>query len=109
MSDYTRKHFRVRYPVGDRPKITVAGSEGSVLNLSENGVQFVSAGSCDADRGETLCARIEFSGGNQMEVRGKVVIIQGQSFALELDTPLPLGLMMAEHRFLIQKYPEALE
>ena len=104
--DYTRRHFRISYPVEGRPTIFVTGSVGEVLDLSETGVRFFSETVADTGPGETLRARIEFADGRKFDVCGKVVRIQDHHFAMELDTPLPQGLMMAEHRELIQKYPD---
>ncbi|HEY8468504.1 MAG TPA: hypothetical protein VIL18_02620 [Longimicrobiales bacterium] len=39
-----RAHYRIQYPVNERPRLLVAGREYEVLNCSEKGVGFLAPG-----------------------------------------------------------------
>jgi len=109
MFTYSRSHFRVAYPVGDRPKIRIAGVIGEVIDLSEKGVSFSVAAPqkmSEADlSGVLLRAKIVFLDGSEEGIEGRVVRHTDPVIALTIENTIPLARMMAEHRAIIQRYP----
>jgi len=101
-----RAHYRIQYPVNERPRLIVAGREYEVLNCSEKGVCFLAPGTHRFVLDGAVQGVIRFSRGHEAEVDGRVVRIEGALVALHLAVqPIPFRIVLDEQRFLRQKYP----
>lgn len=101
-----RAHYRIQYPVLERPRFTLDGREHEVLNCSEMGVCYVVQGECGVVPGDVVHGRLRFSRGDEVEIEGVVVRVQDGTVALHLSgMPIPFIVILDEQRYLRQKYP----
>lgn len=103
-----RAHYRIPYPLRERPRFTMAGQEQEyeVLNCSEMGVCYVVRGECPVVPGDVVHGRLRFSRGHEVEIEGVVVRVQDDNVALHLSgMPIPFVVILDEQRYLRQKYP----
>ena len=105
MSVSTRKFFRIRYPVEDRPRLRVLAETFSVVDTSETGLLFVSQTLPRFDFNQEVSGQIVFKNGQRLKIRGRVVRRDKNEYAMELNDGIPLPKMMAEHLALLAKYP----
>jgi hypothetical protein len=100
-----RTFFRLEYPLGERPSLLLDGVAHPVVDLSERGVRFVLA-EASLEVGAEVFGTIRFRDGSECRVTGKVARVRGDHphCALRLDGGVPLPKILAEQRYLIQKY-----
>ncbi len=104
--DRERAHYRIQYPVRDRPHFLVDGREYEVLNCSEMGVCYLAPGEAPVEPGDIVHGHLRFSSGDQVEIEGVVVRVQDDTIALHLSgMPIPFIVILNEQRYLRQKYP----
>lgn len=104
--DSTRAHFRVAYPLAERPRLILDEAVHQILDCSESGFRYY-AGAFDAPQvGTALVGRVRFRRGAQLEVRGRVVwTSRGQVAVALTDTRIPLSIIYDEQRYLRKHYP----
>jgi PilZ domain len=105
-----RAHYRVEYPVHDRPGFTAGALRGSVTDCSETGVRVLFPADLAQDAtvlvGHRMSATIRFARGEVAEVEGEVVRYDGRNLSLRLDAAkLPFGLIIKEQWWLRARYP----
>ena len=101
-----RGFYRLAYPYGDRPNILFAGRSLEVLEISEHGVRFLTAGSFQPPPGTVLYGEIIFRDGGRCPVAGKLLRWStGRGAAvLKLSQGVPLERMMQEQRYIFARY-----
>src|SRR4051812_21996490 len=99
-----REHFRLEFPLYQRPKLRVALRDYEVLEISELGVKAVANGTIMPPLTQTFDATIVFTDGTKCVVTGKVIRRDGELFVMLLTAGIPLQKMYEEHRRLIQKH-----
>ncbi len=105
-----RNHFRVEYPVKDRPILSARQWRGEVMDCSETGVRVHLPdgipGEPNLIDGERLTASIRFAQGDTIEVEGTVVRHAGTTLVLRLDVAqVPFSRIIREQRWLRSRYP----
>ncbi len=99
-----REHFRVAYPLVERPKLMIWKREHDVIDISEQGVKF----SCDKSimvRGTNINrATIRFHDGEIVEIEGKVVRTGVKEAILRLSKEIPYKRIVEEQRYIKSKY-----
>ncbi|MCL4214712.1 MAG: PilZ domain-containing protein [Gemmatimonadales bacterium] len=105
-----RAHYRIQYPVLDRPGFRAGALEGLVNDCSETGVRVAITGSIPSDLTlaphDRISGEIRFTHGEVEPVEGEVVRFDRKTLILHLDTgTLPFGRIIKEQRWLRQRYP----
>ena len=105
-----RNHYRVEYPVKDRPTLSARQWHGEVMDCSETGVRVhlpaAMPGEANLVDGERLTASIRFAQGDTIEVEGTVVRHAGTTLVLRLDVAqIPFSRIIREQRWLRARYP----
>lgn len=104
-----REHYRVSYPVTDRPRFVAGVVGGTVLDCSESGIR-VAVDPLPDDVAirvnERMLAEIRFGRGDELEVAGVCVRWDGRILVLHLDSrPIPFRVILKEQWKLRQRYP----
>ena len=105
-TESTRAYFRVGYPLAERPRLILGDAIHQVLDCSEGGFRYHSAGFPSPEIGTFIEGRIRFRRGAQVEVKGHVVWTQRGQVAVALeDSQIPLSIIYDEQRYLRKHYP----
>lgn len=100
-----REHYRIRYPVEERPTFECQGRQYEVIDLSEKGLAF-RRGAQDsiAQTPGLLKGRILFKSGEFAAITGKVLRHTEDTVILILQIGVPLSIIMKEQRQLLQRF-----
>ncbi|HEY2412303.1 MAG TPA: PilZ domain-containing protein [Pirellulaceae bacterium] len=100
-----RDHFRIVFPVGQRPCLAAGLVEWDVIDLSEDGAKVaVSCETSFASR-EPFAATIRFHDGTTAAVLASVQRRENDHVILNFAEPLAYPLIMAEQRRLLRQFP----
>ena len=101
-----RRFFRLNYPPNDRPILTLKGTRFLAIDVSEEGARFslVDVKVSQLREGMTIDGTLDFSGRGIFSISGTIIRINEDSAAIKFKKMLPLSHIMAEQRYLIQKY-----
>ena len=103
-NEQQREHFRLVYPLDERPALTLGNKTFAVVDVSESGIRFA-GGREKYTVGVAVKGDIVFPDNARCAIVGKVTrVVDGSDYIIRLDTPIPLARMMSEQRRLIQKY-----
>jgi hypothetical protein len=95
-----RAHYRIVYPVHERPWIVYGTSISEVTECSERGLRFRTVGS-PLPAGTALVGRLGMRHGQEVRFGGSVIWGDEQTTALHLDrAPIPFLAMMREQMYL---------
>lgn len=95
-----RRYYRIEYPWMERPRFVYESSISPVLECSERGVRFLTAGEAPA-LGRRIEGRIGMRHGAEFQVAGSVVWSDRHNVALHLDeTPIPFVAILREQLYL---------
>jgi hypothetical protein len=100
-----RDHFRIVFPVGQRPCLTAGLAECDIIDLSEDGAKVAvncETGFCSR---EAFAATIRFHDGAMAAVMAKVQRRENEHLILQFAEPLSYSLIMAEQRRLLRLFP----
>lgn len=101
---HDRSHYRIEYPRRARPVLELDEVEYSVVDCSENGIRFKSAGVA-FEKGDPVTGVIRFRGREETPVVGVVVRVQEGNVALLLEEAgIPFPIILSEQRFLRANY-----
>jgi len=98
-----RNHYRIKYPLIERPFLTVDKNTYQVLDISEGGVKFFSPVK-NFKVGEYITGSIKFHDGEIVTVEGHILRLQSRRIIILLDRKIPLQRILKEQRHLIKKY-----
>jgi hypothetical protein len=100
-----RDHFRIEYPPGERPSISLAGRTFPIHNISETGVLFsFKIDVEDLDLDKQVEAIVHLRNNNVFQVRGEILRVFNNRVAIRLSDRIPFQVIMAEQRYLISKF-----
>ena len=113
-SEQRRRHFRLVYPITDRPWAVIEGVKYPIINISESGALVSLIGieralRVERSRGVLLAEQTFVTGelhfGDRASVRvmGYVHVVRPNSFVIKLAELIPLSIIMSEQRYIIQK------
>jgi PilZ domain len=102
MGEFKRAFFRLEYPQSTAPKFVCAGVNYQVKDISERGLKLGFASPVNFRVNSTLMGVLDFGGGESVWVLGKVRRVTEKSLGVELINPIPLRIIMAEQRRMIQ-------
>ncbi len=104
-----RNYFRLEYPTEVRPQIYIDDDVYPVINLCEGGVKFsrvkgTQNQELDVGGDADLKARIIFHDSDESTVIGRVIRTDRDAIVLKLSEGISFQKIMAEQRFLLNKY-----
>ena len=68
-----RRHFRLRYPAGNKPRLIIDGKEYEIIDLAEGGVKFTCPGVPRIASDGKIKGTVEFRNGESFELEGQVL------------------------------------
>ena len=105
MSSNQRQHFRIEYPIPDRPKVEIDGKLYPVLDLSEKGLKLLGGPRFKPKTTTKIHGKVYFHDKTMCHVIGVVLRVNDdESVVLKLSDGVPLPKIMDEQRQLIRKY-----
>lgn len=104
MSEQRREYFRVEFPLGFRPKLSIMGDSFDVLDISECGIRFLIGDDVNFIIGTHINGSIRFSDGEELVCKGVVLRKEFGSVAVHHDVPVPLARIRLEHLNLIRNF-----
>lgn len=101
-----RRHFRISYTLKSRAVLTVAKKDFPILDVSEGGAAFDSAGADAAqfEEGKTFRGQVKLLCDDVIAVAGKVLRRHDSKVILIFTQGVPLASIMKEQRFILQKF-----
>lgn len=100
-----RRHYRIRFPIAERPVFEFNGKHYVVLDLSEQGLSFaIESGDSIAKNTKLIAGRIVFNDKEAVNVTGTILRKSDEHVVLVLKQGIPLSIVMKQQRLLLQKY-----
>lgn len=106
MNAIARNHYRIQFPVQERPILHMGATSASVLNLSEGGLMMSVPSSFVVGFGDRLEGRIAMPTGHDLKIAGRVKRQGDHHVALQFDELIPLGVIMELQRYLLTHYQD---
>jgi hypothetical protein len=101
-----RRHYRVRYPIAERPKLAIDESQYEILELSEGGLRLsVYLGIESSPLPETIHAEITLACGRTRSITASFTRQEGEEHICTGLEGISLSDITEEQRYLIRKYP----
>lgn len=105
-SNQKRDHYRLEYPVNDRPTVLISGLRYEVIDASEQGLKFRCNNTITPEKNSLFRGTVFFQDGKNYEVSGTVLRYDPESdhCVVLLTKGIPLAKMIEEQLLLIRKY-----
>ena len=105
-SSQKRGHYRLEYPVSDRPSVLINGQQYEMIDVSEQGLKFKCNNSITPDRNSPFKGKVFFKDGKSFDVSGTVLRYDPEQdrCVVLLTKGIPLAKMIEEQLLLIRKY-----
>jgi hypothetical protein len=105
-SNQKRGHYRLEYPVSDRPSVLVNGHQYEVVDVSEQGMKFKCQNKITPDKDSPFKATVFFKDGKSFDVSGTILRYDAEQdqCVVQLTKGIPLAKMIEEQLLLIRKY-----
>jgi hypothetical protein len=100
-----RDHFRIVFPLDQRPCLAAGLAEWDVIDLSENGARVAVSGNTSLCSREAFAATIRFHDGAAGAVIATIQRREQDHVTLSFAEPLAYSLIMAEQRRLLRLFP----
>lgn len=96
-----RGHYRVVYPVAERPRLVVGSHICEVLDCSERGLRFRPCGVLGPRVGDELEGRVRLLRGEEVRIQGTVLRHEPDDVTLLLrGSGIPFGAILHEQIYL---------
>lgn len=103
---FDRRHYRLRFPLRERPRLLLDAGEREVVDCSEGGLRYRAARGEAPAPGTPLSGRVRFRRGREVEIVGEVVrVMRGEVAVRFTAAGIPMAVMFDEQRFLRARYP----
>ncbi|MCC6134305.1 MAG: PilZ domain-containing protein [Candidatus Contendobacter sp.] len=103
--DERRQYHRIRYPFPERPKFECAGQTCAVLDISARGLRYAVVGVDPPNPHDLIKGILRCQRSAAVAIEGTVVRAQNGEVALFLHQEIPFTVLIAEQRYLHQRYP----
>lgn len=101
-----RQHYRVRYPMAERPKITIDESQYEILELSEGGLRLAVYLGIEPSRlPETFHVEITLACGRTRSITASFTRQEGEEYICTELEGISMNDITEEQRYFIRKYP----
>lgn len=104
MSYEKRRHFRIKYPIPERPKFEVSGHTLVVVDLSESGIKIIGNPNFRPKIRQTITGRLIFADQSTELLEGTVVRLVGDFIMLGLKKHISIDRLRVEADRLITRY-----
>jgi len=101
----SRDHFRIPFPIEQRPKLIVGAVEFEVIDLSECGARIVRDGPWPDRANGPVAATIRFGDDTTADVTAEVQRQEGCQLILRFGRQLSYSVIAAEQQRLLRLYP----
>ncbi len=107
-SEYERGEYRIVYPQSVRPQLRLANEVLQVVDVSEHGVRLIDPDVANRRVGERYDGRMTLAHGPTVAIRGAIVRVYEDGFALAFDEDAHIILphIIGEQRHLRELFPE---
>jgi hypothetical protein len=100
-----RQHYRIHYPLEERPWFEHQKKKYAVVDVSEKGLAFkYERGDPITTITKPITGQLTFKAGDTVSIAGKILRFSEDTVIMQLSTGIPLAIIMKEQRFLLQKY-----
>jgi hypothetical protein len=105
-SSQKRDHYRLEYPVSDRPSVLINGQQYEIVDVSEQGMKFKCENKITPDQDAPFKATVFFKDGKSFDVSGTILRYNPDQdhCVVLLSKGIPLAKMIEEQLILIRKY-----
>src|SRR5689334_11198140 len=100
-----RDHFRIVFPLGQRPCLAAGLAEWDIIDLSENGAKIALSCESSLHSCKPFAATIRFHDGTAAAVTASVQRRENEHAILSFLEPLSYSFIMAEQRRLLRLFP----
>jgi len=101
-----RRFYRIEYPVGARPLLSVNGLTGQIVELSEGGARVLVSNPHSVRFKDGSEVTITFQCGDTATSTATLVRVDGDQIVIRLSPPIPLPIILEEQRLLIIQFPK---
>lgn len=100
-----RQHYRIRYPIHERPVFECLGKKYPIIDISEKGlaIQIMRTDGIAQSKVD-LTGRVAFKCGDIITISGKILRAAPDSVIIVLKQGVPFATVMKEQRLILQKY-----
>lgn len=106
MTIQRRGFYRIEYPTGVRPKMTVGSSTCEIVELSEGGGRVLVSEANSAWFKNGAEVTIAFQCDQTATCEAKLIRIDGDQIVLRFSPMIPLPIIIEEQRLLIVQFPK---
>jgi len=101
-----RGHYRLEYPVSDRPSVLINGVQYEVIDVSEKGLKFKCNNTITPDKDAPFKGTVFFKDKKNFDVAGSILRFDAENdyCVVILTKGIPLAKMIEEQLILIRKY-----
>ncbi|MDC0609197.1 PilZ domain-containing protein [Vibrio sp.] len=103
-----RQYFRLRYPKSARPVIRVEDKTFSVCESSEGGLRVLMGQVASLYCGLRMSATVSLHNESDVDIEGSILRFDDNEVVIKLDKGLSFKDMVAEQRYVKQKFPNFL-
>jgi hypothetical protein len=103
-----RKHIRITYPLGCRPKLTILNKEYDVIDIAEHGIKFTCSKKQEFQQGSEVKISITFKDNESFDLKGTILRADKKIVILYLPEGISFERIIAEQRYLKSNMPEYL-
>ncbi|WP_139684659.1 PilZ domain-containing protein [Vibrio tasmaniensis] len=100
-----REYYRLKYPKKARPVIRIKDELFHVTEISEKGVRLMMSNIIPVYRGFSMAGTLWLHGNNSIDIRGSVLRQEGDEVIVLLSQGPSFKDMVAEQRYIRQRYP----
>ncbi len=100
MAESRRSHYRVIYPIEQRPTFNVGRFFHEVVDLSEKGLRYEVKDRRVPIVGSKVSGTLSFKRGSELAIVGEVIRARGGLVVIALEPPIAFGEVLAEQQYL---------
>lgn len=101
-----RDHYRVRYPITERPRLFTENQPCEILDCSSQGLRYLLSKQAPPPIGAIVEGMVRFRRGATVSVTGVVVRVRDKEVALYFpNSGIPASILLEEQRYLHTHYP----
>ena len=101
-----REHYRIAYPIAERPQLLLGDDAYEVLDCSERGLRCGVGRGVNPTVGDEIRGVVRFRRGAEVHVAGVITRVEAGGVSVRLaGGGIPLRVMLEEQRYLRTRYP----